>query len=84
MKLVKPNYKSRTPVVNDMHFSDAGAGPTGNPPLTLPGIGSPQDTFNPGQASEALPSGPPKYIQPAGKRVMGKGLTNKRLPANNV
>ena len=76
MKLVKPNYSKRSPVVNDMHFSDAATG--------QPGLGSPQDTFNPGQASEALPNGPPKYIQPAGKRVMSKGLTNKRLPANNV
>ena len=82
MKLVTPNYKSRTPVVNDNHFSDAGPGVTGNPPLMEPGIGAPQDSFNPGAQSEPLPMGPPKYIQPKGKRVIAKGLTNKRLTGN--
>jgi hypothetical protein len=66
-----------TPIVNDLHFSDAHAIPNNAPPT--PGLGSPMDTFNPGAGSEALPNGPPKYIQPQGKKVMAKGLTNKRL-----
>jgi len=78
MKLVKPNYSARTPIVNDNNFVD------GNPPIATPTIGSPSATFNPGGKSSPLPNGPPKYIQPAGKRPMAKGLTNKRLPMNNI
>lgn len=78
MKLVTPNYNKRTPIVNDNAFV------TGNPPLATPTIGSPQDTFNPGGGSGVLPSGPPKYVQPKGKRAIAKGLTNKRLPLANV
>lgn len=68
----------QTPIVNDAHFSDSHA-VSGNPPLMTPNLGAPQDTFNPGAGSEPLPNGPPKYIQPAGKKVVAKGLTNKRL-----
>lgn len=82
MRLVTPNYSKRTPVVNDMHFSDSGGGVTGSPPLQTPDLGQPQDTFNPGAKSEILPSGPPKYVQPKGKRVLAKGLTNRRITQN--
>lgn len=78
MKLVTPNYSKRTPIVNDNSFV------TGNPPLATPTIGSAQATFNPGGGSSILPNGPPKYIQPKGKRIFAKGLTNKRLTGNNV
>lgn len=71
----------QTPIVNDTHFSDAHA-ISGNPALQTPGLGAPQDSFNPGANSEILPSGPPKYIQPKGKRVIAKGLTNKRITGN--
>lgn len=76
MRLIKPNYSQRTPIVNDNHFVD------GNPPLATPGVGSPQDTFNPGAKSAALPNGPPRFVQPPGKRVYAKGETNKRLTQN--
>jgi hypothetical protein len=69
MKLVKPNYSKRTPVVNDTHYNDAK-------------IGSPNSTFNPGATASPLPTGPPKFIQPPGKRIYAKGLTNKRLTQN--
>lgn len=69
MKLVKPNYSARTPIVNDSHFNDAK-------------IGSASTTFNPGAKASALPAGPPKFIQPPGKRVNAKGLTNKRFSQN--
>ena len=83
MKLVTPNYSKRTPVVNDSHFSDAGAGPVASNPIQMPGLGDPQDSFNPGQASAPLPSGPPRFIQPKGaKRVYAKGVTNKRITQN--
>lgn len=72
--LVKPNYSARTPIVNDNHFSDT--------PLQTPGLGAPSDSFNPGASSVPLPNGPPKYVQPAGKRPMSKGLTNKRITGN--
>lgn len=78
MKLVTPNYSQRSPIVNDNHFVD------GNPPLATPTIGAPQDSFNPGGTSSPFPNGPPKYIQPKGKRATAKGLTNKRLPMNNI
>jgi len=78
MQLVKPNYSARSPIVNDNNFVD------GNPPISTPTIGSPQATFNPGAKSGPLPNGPPKYIQPQGKRPMSKGMSNKRLPMNNV
>lgn len=78
MKLVAPNYSKRTPIVNDNSFV------AGNPPLATPTIGSPQATFNPGGKSGILPVGPPKYIQPKGKRAVSKGLTNKRLPNQNI
>ena len=76
MKLVTPNYSKRSPIVNDDHFVD------GNPPLPSPTIGSAQASFNPGQGSSALPNGPPRFVQPPGKRVYAKGLTNKRVPGN--
>lgn len=69
MRLVKPNYSSRTPVVNDSNFSDAK-------------IGTAQTSFNPGQKASPFPNGPPKFIQPPGKRVNAKGMTNKRLTQN--
>lgn len=78
MRLVKPNYSARTPIVNDNNFVD------GNPPVAAPTLGSPQATFNPGGKAGLFPNGPPKYIQPKGKRATGKGLTNKRLPINNI
>ncbi len=85
MKTAKPipfhKMGKSSPIVNDAHFSDAHAVSTSSAPPT-PGIGSPMDSFNPGGASEILPSGPPKYIQPAGKRPMAKGLTNKRVTGN--
>ena len=78
MQLVKPNYSQRSPIVNDNSFVD------GHPPLPTPTLGSPQANFNPGGNSSPLPNGPPKYVQPKGKRPMSKGLTNKRLPMNNI
>lgn len=81
MKLVTPNYSQRTPIVNDNHFSDSGP-VTGSPPVPSPTLGSPQDSFNPGAMAGPLPNGPPKYIQPKGKRVIAKGLTNKRITGN--
>lgn len=69
--LVKPNYSARTPIVNDSHFSD---GPK------LPTLTSAQ--FNPGQSAAALPNGPPRFVQPQGKRVYAKGVTNKRIQGN--
>lgn len=81
MKTARPlPFKAgkQTPIVNDAHFSDSHA-VGGNPPLQTPGLGAPQDSFNPGAGSEILPNGPPKYIQPQGKKVIAKGLTNKRL-----
>jgi len=65
------------PVVNDMHFTDA-------PRIAMPTIGSPQASFNPASGGSILPNGPPKFIQPKGKRATAKGLTNKRLPMNNI
>lgn len=59
------------PIVDDSAFTD-----------TRPTIGQPSTSFNPGKASEILPNGPPKYVQPQGKRVMAKGLTNKRITGN--
>lgn len=82
MKMVKPNYSSRSPIVNDNHFDDSTPVTAGNPPLPDPTLGSPQDSFNPAANSEPLPNGPPKYVQPKGKRVMAKGLTNKRITGN--
>ena len=76
MKLVTPNFSKRTPIVNDNNFID------GSPPIAAPTIGSPQASFNPGAASGALPNGPPRFIQPKGKRVYAKGLTNKRITQN--
>lgn len=61
-----------TPIVNEMHFTDARA----------PTLGSPMTVFNPGAKSEILPNGPPKYVQPKGKKPNAKGLTNKRITAN--
>lgn len=64
-----------TPIVNDAHFSDSHA--------SAPKIGSPNSTFNPGSNSGALPTaGPPKYVQVPGKKIMAKGLTNKRITGN--
>lgn len=74
MKLLKPSYKARSPVVNDTHFTDGPQEPT---------LGSPQASFNPGKDAGPLPKGPPKYIQPAGKKPFSKGLTNKRY-TNNI
>lgn len=74
--------KRGTPIVNDSAFSDSHAISGGNPPLTLPGLGAPQDSYNPGAQAGPLPNGPPKYIQPKGKRPMQKGLTNKRITQN--
>lgn len=82
MKLIKPNYSQRSPIVNSNHFDDS-AVVTGHPPLGTPDLGSPQDTFNPsGAGAGSFANGPPKYVQPKGKRVMAKGLTNKRLTGN--
>lgn len=67
--LVKPNYSARTPIVNDAHFTDT---PTPTPTIASQG-------FNPGQKDELLPGGPPRYIQPPGRRVISKGLSNKRI-----
>lgn len=78
MKMITPNYSKRSPIVNDNSFVD------GNPPLPTPTLGGSSDTFNPGGKSSPFPNGPPKYIQPKGKRATSKGLTNKRLPINNV
>lgn len=69
MKLVKPNYSKRSPIVNDTHYNDAK-------------IGSKNSTFNPGAKAGILPAGPPRYIAPPGKRVNAKGLTNKRFTQN--
>jgi hypothetical protein len=69
MKLVTPNYSQRTPIVNESSFNDQR-------------IGSADDTFNPGASSSPLPNGPPRYIQPPGKRPNAKGLTNKRITGN--
>lgn len=74
MKLVTPNYSARKPIVNDNNFVD------GNPPLATPTMGSPQATFNPAGKS-SLPT-PPRFVQPKGKRVYAKGLTNKRVTQN--
>lgn len=74
MKLVKPNYSARTPIVNDNNFVD------GHPPIATPTIGSAQANFNPGGKSD-LPT-PPRFVQPQGKRVYAKGLTNKRQTGN--
>lgn len=71
----------RTPIVNDTHFSDAHAISEGGMPPT-PSLGAPRDTFNPGQGAGVLPDGPPKYIQPKGRRIIAKGLTNKRISQN--
>lgn len=76
-----PRIRS-TPIVNDQHFSDAHAISNGNPPIQMPQLGSPQDSYNPGQQAGPLPNGPPKYIQAKGKRVIAKGLTNKRITGN--
>lgn len=70
-KLQVPNYSKRTPIVNDAHFTDGPSEPT---------LQSAQ--FNPGQNAAALPNGPPKYVQPKGKRIFAKGLTNKRITQN--
>lgn len=78
MKLVTPNYKARSPIVNDASFSDGPVAPMPAQPVT----GSPDATFNPGANSSPFPNGPPKYIQPKGKRVIAKGLTNKRITGN--
>lgn len=61
-----------TPIVNDAHYTDA-----------RPTIGSPSATFNPGGAQQAgpLPNGPPRFIQPKGRRFQTKGNTNKRIPS---
>ena len=73
-QLITPNYSARAPIVNDAHFTDG-------PPL--PTMGSPMASFNPGQSASALPNGPPRAINPPGKRPAGvKGLTNKRINAN--
>lgn len=72
--------KGQTPIVNEKHFSDNHA-VNGNAPAT-PKLGSSSTTFNPGAGSSILPNGPPKYIQPGGKRPMAKGLTNKRITQN--
>lgn len=69
MKLVKPNYSQRTPIVNEDHFMDAR-------------VGGKDASYNPGQKAQALPTGPPKYIQVPGKRPYSKGLTNKRITQN--
>lgn len=69
MKLVKPNYSKRSPIVNDTHYNDAK-------------IGSKNSTFNPGASSSPLPTGPPRTISAPGKRVYAKGLTNKRFQQN--
>lgn len=69
MRLVKPNYSKRSPIVNDTHYNDAK-------------IGSPNSTFNPGAGDSPLPTGPPKYVSVPGKRVNAKGLTNKRFSQN--
>lgn len=69
MRLVKPNYKARKPIVNEVHYTDAR-------------IGDKSSTFNPGAKASALPNGPPKFIQVPGKRIYAKGLTNKRLTQN--
>lgn len=74
-------HGGRTPIVNDSHFSDSHA-IKGNPPIATPGLGNPMDSYNPGASSEILPNGPPKYMQPQGKRPMSKGLTNKRITQN--
>lgn len=65
---------TNAPVVNDTNFTDA-----------RPTIGGSNDTFNPGGATAAgvLPGGPPKYINPPGRKTNSfapKGETNKRLP----
>jgi hypothetical protein len=73
MKMVTPNYSQRTPAFNDGGFTDGPREPT---------IGSTQASFNPGQSASALPNGPPRFIQPQGKRVYAKGLTNKRITQN--
>jgi hypothetical protein len=78
MRLVTPDYSQRSPIVNDNNFVD------GNPPLPTPTLGSPQASFNPGAKSGLFPNGPPKYIQPKGKRAGAKGMTNKRLPQGNI
>lgn len=82
MKLVKPNYKARTPVFNANHFDDSAPVTSGSPPLATPTTGSPQASFNPGANASPFPNGPPKYVQPKGKRVIAKGLTNKRITGN--
>lgn len=69
MKLVKPNYSQRSPIVNDVSYSDAK-------------IGGASTTFNPGAKASPLPAGAPKFVQPPGKRVLDKGLTNKRYGQN--
>ncbi len=72
MKLVTPNYSKRTPVFNDNHFTDGPAMPTAN------SVG-----FDPGQSAAPMPNGPPRFISPPGKRVVGtKGLTQKRQTSN--
>lgn len=70
--LVKPNYSSRTPIVNDNSFTDS-----------HPTIGSPSATFNPGASTSPLPNGPPRNINIPGKRPYSKGMTNKRI-TNNI
>ena len=57
-------------IVNHNMFTDA-----------RPTMGSPQATFNPGDASAygPLPGGPPRNVNPPGRRVVAKGLTNKRI-----
>lgn len=77
MKLETPNYSKRSPIVNESGFNDSHA--TSFTPPAGPKLGSPQTTFNPGASSEILPGGAPKYVSPPGRRVQGKGLTNKRL-----
>lgn len=68
MKLVKPNYKSRSPVVNEANFTDQ-----------RPSIGSASATFNPAsKTAKPFIDGPPRFVQVSGKRVRTKGLTNKR------
>jgi membrane-associated protease RseP (regulator of RpoE activity) len=75
MKLVKPNYSARSPIVNDNNFVD------GNPPVPSPTLGNPMTTFNPGGKSGLPP--PPRFVSPPGKRVQGaKGLTQKRQTGN--
>lgn len=64
-----PKAPKPTPIVNDMHFTDAHAVQQ-------------MSTFNPAAKAMPLPKGAPKYVQPAGIRPIAKGLTNKRIVSN--